>query len=147
MGWVDALEGALVGLDAAPLIYFAEEHPHYLPIVEPFFVALDRGAFRAIASTVALLEVLVHPLRRNDVRLAETYRAILLHNTALTTLPVSAEIAELAAGLRANFAIRTPDALHVATARQAGATFFLTNDTRLPTIPGLTIVALDTLSP
>ena len=147
MGWVDALQGALVGLDAAPLIYFAEEHPRYLPIVEPFFVALDHGACRAVASTVALLEVLVYPLRRNDVRLAETYRAILLHNTALTTLPVSAEIAELAAGLRANFTIRTPDALHVATARQMGATFFLTNDTRLPAIPGLTIVALDTLSP
>ena len=30
MGWVDTLRGAVVGIDAAPLIYFAEEHPHYL---------------------------------------------------------------------------------------------------------------------
>ncbi len=31
MGWVEQLHGATVGLDAAPLIYFAEEHPLYLP--------------------------------------------------------------------------------------------------------------------
>ena len=136
----------MVGLDAAPLIYFAEEHPHYLPIVEPLFLALDAGTLQAVASTVALLEVLVYPLRAKDVRLAQAYRDILHNSGALTMIPVSAEIAELAAQLRASFTIKTPDAIHMATAVYTGASFFVTNDARLPTIPGLHVLVLDQLS-
>ncbi len=42
MEWVKALQsGQIVALDTAPLIYFIEEHPTYLPIVAPFFEKLD----------------------------------------------------------------------------------------------------------
>jgi predicted nucleic acid-binding protein len=146
VGWIAGVRGNLVAVDAAPLIYFAEEHPHYLPIVEPFFEALDRGELQAVTSTVALLEVLVLPLRQGDTHLAQAYRTILLNSRSLTSVPVSAAIAEQAAQLRAQFTIRTPDAIHVATALYAGAPVFLTNDTRLPVIPGITILALDDLA-
>ena len=43
MGWVDDWHGQLVGLDTAPLIYYLEEHPTYLPLVDPFFDALARA--------------------------------------------------------------------------------------------------------
>jgi hypothetical protein len=42
MEWLEALRGAVVGLDTAPLIYFVEENPTYLPFVRPFFEAVDR---------------------------------------------------------------------------------------------------------
>jgi len=142
MEWVEALSGAKVALDAAPLIYFAEEHPHYLPLIEPFFVALDQGRFQALASTVALLEVLIHPIRENNLQLAQTYREILQQSGVIATIPVSAAIAETAANLRAHSKIKTPDALHVATALHTGAGFFITNDRRLPTVQGLKIIAL-----
>jgi hypothetical protein len=39
-----AITGKLVAFDTAPLIYYLEEHPDYLPIVSEMFDAFDRGA-------------------------------------------------------------------------------------------------------
>ena len=145
MEWVAALQGKVIGLDSTPLIYFIEESPAYLETVRPFFEALDRAECSAVTSVVTLLEVLVHPLRHNDQKLAEHYRDILLNSEGLTTVLLSQEIAEKAAQLRAASNLRTPDAIQIATALHEGASFFLTNDTRLPSIPGLTILVLDAL--
>ena len=63
MEWIEALRGSIVALDTAPLIYFIEEHPAYLPKIRPFFEAAERGEFRIVTSFITLLEVLVRPLR------------------------------------------------------------------------------------
>ncbi len=42
MGWLDTIKGQLIAIDTAPLIYFIEESPLYLPVVLPFFEALDQ---------------------------------------------------------------------------------------------------------
>ena len=47
-----------------------------------------------------------------------------------------------AAALRARHAIKTPDALEVAAALSAGCRAFVTNDRKLPTIPGLEVIDL-----
>jgi predicted nucleic acid-binding protein len=91
------------------------------------------------------LEVLVHPLRRGDTKLAEQYRDILLNSRGLATILLSQDIAEEAARLRATHNIRTPDAIQIATALHEGASFFLTNDARLPSISGLKVLVLDEL--
>jgi predicted nucleic acid-binding protein len=93
---------------------------------------------------VTLLEVLVHPLRNNNIELATEYRDILL-NSRLMTLEVSNAIAEQAAGLRAAHNIRTPDAIQISAALNAGATHFFTNDIRLPEIPSIQILSIDAL--
>jgi predicted nucleic acid-binding protein len=144
MGWLDRLQGKTVGLDTAPLIYFIEENPAWIDIVRPFFEAMDRDDFLVVTSTVTLLEVMVHPLRNNSKELASEYRDILL-NSKLMTMDVSSSIAEQAAALRAFHNVRTPDAIQISTALQAGATYFFTNDIRLPHIPSLQILAVDAL--
>ena len=144
MGWLDDLQGKTVGLDTAPLIYFIEENPAYIETVRFFFEAMDRGDFLVVTSTVTLLEVLVHPFRSNNRKLAAEYRDILL-NSKLTILEVSTSIAEQAAQLRAAHNIRTPDAIQVSAALSAGASHFLTNDIRLPEIPSIQIFSLDAL--
>jgi predicted nucleic acid-binding protein len=145
MGWIDALWGKAVGLDTTPLIYFIEENPAYLDMVCPFFQAMDQGDFSVVTSIVTLLEVLVHPFRHGDTVLAQQYRDILLNAKGLTTLLFSQDIAEEAARLRATHNIRTPDAIQMATAIYAGASFFLTNDSCLPSLPGLEVLILDEL--
>ena len=143
--WVDDLHDAIIGLDTAPLIYYLEEHPQYLPVVDPFFDALDRGEFTVITSTVTLLEALVQPLRSNATALIFEYRDVLLHTPNLMIFDLNLAIAETAAQLRADYHLRTPDAIQVATAIHGGASFFLTNDTRLPEIPHLNMLVLDNL--
>ena len=143
--WIDDLHNAIVGLDTAPLIYYIEEHPLYLPIVDPFFDAMGRGALTVITSTMTILEVLIQPLRSNASDLIAEYRDILLHTPNLATFDLNPAIAEIAAQLRAAHHLRTPDAIQVATAIHGGAAFFLTNDARLPDIPQIKLLVLDDL--
>ena len=144
MEWIDDLQEKTVGLDTAPLIYFIEENPAYIETVRFFFEAMDRGDFLVVTSAVTLLEVLVHPLRSNNKELATEYRDILL-NSKLKILEVSSSIAEQAAQLRADYNIRTPDAIQISAALSAGASHFFTNDIRLPEIPSIQILSLDAL--
>ena len=132
-------------MDTTPLIYFFDENPRYIDLVRPFFEALDRGELTVVTSVVTLLEVLVHPLRHGDEKLAEQYRGILLGAAGLRTVTLSTELAEEASRMSADHGLRTPDAIQLATASHEGAAFFLTNDIRLPSVPGLTTLVLDEL--
>lgn len=147
MEWLTQLEGQTVGLDTAPLIYFIEQNEAYLELVRAFFGAMSRGEFQVVTSTLTLTEVLVHPLRSGNVKLAEQYRDIVLAQENLITVQVSVEVAEVAAQLRATENLRTPDAIQIATAMQRGATFFLTNDAHLALVPDLTVLVLNDLQP
>lgn len=145
MEWIAQLQDQVVGLDTAPLIYLIEQHPVYLEVTRLFFRGLERGEFKVVMSVVTLLEVLVYPLRQGNSTLAQQYRDILLNARNLTTIQVSPEIAGVAAQLRAAQNLRPLDAIQMATAIYEEATFFLTNDARLPSLSGLTVLVLDEL--
>ncbi len=145
MEWLKPLLGHTVGPDTAPLIYFIEKHPVYLPLLQPFFEAVERGDIEIVTSALILTEVLVHPLRRGDQMLARQYSRILLNAAHVQTLAVSPEIAFEASPLRANWGYKTPDAIQLATAQFGRATFFLTNDEALSGIASLRVVVLKNL--
>lgn len=145
MGWLTRLKGKTVGLDTAPLIYFIEKHPEFHPRVRPFFLAMQRGDFEVVTSTMTITEVLVHPIRQNNATLVATYRDILQNADHLRTAPFTADIAETAARLRADHKIRTPDAIQAATAIVMKADFFLTNDFSLSVLPNPTVLVLENL--
>lgn len=145
MGWLDSLQGKVVGLDTAPLIYYIEDHPTYRKIVDPFFDMMERGELAVTTSTLTLLETLVLPIRRSDKELAQRYRDALLDSEGLEMIDISQAILEKAAWLRAFHAIRTPDAIQMATAITEGAEFFLTNDKKLPSLPDLAVLIVDNI--
>lgn len=145
MGWLDNLEGKIVGVDTAPFIYLIEEHPVYLPVVRPLFEMADRGRLRVVTSVITLVEVLVRPLQQDNQDVAQKYRDILLGAEGLIVVPVSVRLAEEAASLRARYHLRVPDAIQVATAVAEGATAFLTNDKRLASLPEIHVLVLDEL--
>jgi predicted nucleic acid-binding protein len=91
------------------------------------------------------MEVLVQPLRAGRPEVAQEYRDILLRSPALRAVPLDEGIAEAAANLRAQWNLRTPDAIQVATAIRAGASWFLTNDAGLAALPGVSTLVLDRL--
>lgn len=145
MGWVDSLRGGVVGLDTAPLIYFTEGNPSYLHVVEPFFNAMRRREISVVTSVITLLEVLVYPIRRGEVEWIQKYYDILFDTRGLTTIDVTASIAEEGARLRATHKIQVADSIHMATAIVQEASFFLTNDMSLPSLPHLKVLTLDEL--
>ena len=73
-----------VGVDTAIFIYFIEEHPTFLPLVEPLFREADGGRRELVTSALTLLEVLVVPYRSGDHLLAARYEAILTRSRGIT---------------------------------------------------------------
>jgi predicted nucleic acid-binding protein len=143
--WVTKLHNQIVALDTAPVIYFIEENPLYLEKISPFFEAIDKGEIKTITSVITLLEVLVHPLRNNNQELAQKYRDILSNTEGLTIVPLTSVIAEEAARIRARYNLSTPDAIQIATAIHMEASFFLTNDQRLLSIPTPKVLVISLL--
>ena len=145
MGWIEALGDAVIAMDTAPFIYYLEEHPVYLPLLDPLFDAIEAGAVQVITSTVTLLEVLVAPHRDGNDDLVDRYRRMLLDTRGVDVRPVSEQVAETAARLRGDYTVRTPDAIQLATAICGQASIFLTNDRRLPSLPDIEEFLVDDL--
>lgn len=143
MGLVDEVKGEKICIDTAPIIYFIEHQETYRNIIRPVFSEIDSRNIEAIASTITLLEVLVHPLRTGDETLAKKYRDILLSSDGLTTFEISYEVSEMASKLRAKYSVRTPDAIQIAVGFLYGATHFLTNDPNLKKVSDIKVLVLD----
>jgi predicted nucleic acid-binding protein len=131
-----------VGLDTAIFIYLIEEHPRFLPLVEPVFAAVDRGRWAGVTSGVTLIETLVVPYRARDLALAQRYEILLTRSRGIHMVDLDRALLRAAAQLRALTRMRTPDALQVAAALRARSSAFLTNDRRLPRVPGLRVLQL-----
>jgi predicted nucleic acid-binding protein len=70
---------------------------------------------------------------------------VALLGTEMRLLPITQSILRVGAQLRATTSLKTPDAIHGATAMQAGCALFVTNDRRFRNIAGLSVVVLDDL--
>ena len=142
MGLREAIGAGPVGLDTVAFIYFIEEHPDYLPIIEPVFAAIDAGRLQAATSALTILETLVVPYRAGNHALVERYEALLTRSRGLRLVELDGAALRGAAQLRALFRVKTPDALQLSAALRAGCKTFVTNDRQLPVIPGLTTLKL-----
>jgi predicted nucleic acid-binding protein len=134
-----------IALDTVVWIHFIEDHPRWAPALAPLFERADSGALTLVTSAVTLLEVLVVPLRAGNLELAARYERILTRSRGVELVALDLAVLRSAANLRARFNLRTPDALRLAAAIARRCQMFLTNDRRLPGIPGLRIVRLDEL--
>lgn len=143
MGLTNILGAGPVALDTAPFIYFMEEHPRFGAVVGSLFEAIDRGQIEAVTTGVTLLETLIVPLRRNDHALAARYEALLTGSRRLRLVDLDRPLLRAAAEIRAATGVKSPDALQMAGALHAGCTALVTNDRRLPPIPGLEVVQLE----
>lgn len=142
MGLIRQVAPGPVALDTAVFIYFIEEHTRYLPVVAPLFEAIDRGELAAVTSGLTLMETLALPYRRADRELAERYEALLSRSRGLRLLELNHPLLRTAAELRAGLEVKTPDAIQLAAALHGGCKALVTNDRRLPELPGLAVVQL-----
>lgn len=142
MGIIDDIGHGPVCLDTCVFIYFIEENPQYIQPVGQVFEAINASQISAVTSGVTLLETLVIPLRANDFKLANRYRDFLTESDGLDLLELNQDLLYRGALIRAQFGLKTPDALQIAAAQAMNCTTFITNDRRLPKISGLKILQL-----
>lgn len=134
-----------VFLDTCIFIYFIDENRDYIDVVTSIFAALDEGEISVVTSEITLLETLVIPLRVKDHELAAQYEELLSESSGLTLISLERKLLRQAAELRADLGIKTPDAIQLSAAMQAGCKTFITNDRRMPKIAGLKILQLSDL--
>ena len=147
MGQLTSLiAGRSVAFDFAPLIYYIEEHPDYLPLVDELFEAFDKAIARGMTSVLTLHEVLIKPLRDQRPDLAERYRQVLANSVNLEVHVINHQICEAAAQMRAKYTwLRTPDALQITTAMNHQADIIVTNDDKWKRMTEIQVAILDDL--
>jgi len=139
-----ALSGPIY-LDTNIFIYALEGYPAFRPILTALFESLDRHELTAVTSELTLAEALVKPLLDRHTEREAAYLHVLQTTSSLLVVPVSRAVLIAAARLRAEAKLKLPDAIHVATAQLSACSTFLTNDTRIPSVPGLTFQQLTDL--
>ena len=142
MGLIADLGSGAAAIDTSVFIYFIEEEPRFLPHILPLFAEADQGKREIVTSALTLLEVLVLPYRAGNRQLAERYEALLTRSQGIRMIELTRDQLRAAAQLRAATGAKTPDALHLVSALGAGCKTFVTNDRRLPTVPGLRVIQL-----
>ncbi|MBI4367442.1 MAG: type II toxin-antitoxin system VapC family toxin [Deltaproteobacteria bacterium] len=117
-----------VYLDTSIFIYHLEDHPRFAPLTQVVFDRLERGRCHGVTSTLTILELNVRPYAVDRSDLALSNIALLGNFPHLTIVPVTLPIGDRAAQLRAQYRLRTPDAVHGATALHGACDCLLAND-------------------
>jgi predicted nucleic acid-binding protein len=132
---------AVVALDSNVLIYLLEGSGHLADAAEALVDGIEEGAASGVLASIALTEVLSRPAALGNVEAFELYAEELCSVPNLRVVPLNAETAIDAAWGRSG-GRDLGDAVHVASARRAGATCFVTNDARIRGRAGVEIVRL-----
>ena len=132
-----------VGIDSAIFIYFIEAHPSYFALVA--YICSRRSTrigARESTSALTLLETLVVPYRVGDPALADRYELLLSRSRGLKLVDLDHALLRVAARLRADYAVKTPDSIQLAAALSKGCTTFLTHDRPLSKVQGIRILQI-----
>jgi predicted nucleic acid-binding protein len=145
VGLIERLGEGPSGLDAAIFIYFIERSEEWRSLVHPLFKLAEQGKRTLVTSELTLQEVLVLPYRTGNFALAERYEDLLQRSTRLALVPVDRTNLKHAAMLRARYRAKGADSIQLAAALTSECTSFVTNDRKIPEIPGLRILQLNEL--
>jgi predicted nucleic acid-binding protein len=135
-----------IGLDTNVFIYFLADHPRYGSWCASLFDLIERGHNPAVTSTVTLLELLVQPYRDQQEELAQKIFALTSTYPKLEWVPLTMNLADRAAELRARYRLSTPDAIQLATAIGHKAMRFYGNDRGLRRVKEIECIIVDDLT-
>ena len=146
MGVIALPSSGVVYVDTNAIIYLVEKIEPYHSAGAPLWDALDKGRQAVLTSQLTLLECLVKPLKDGNQPVADRFRLVITGTAGLTCQPITLAILERAARLRATHNVKTPDAIHSATALETGCVLFVTNDVGFRRVPGLNVAILSEIA-
>ena len=135
--WGGLSDGDTVLVDTAPWIYVLEDHPVFAPRFTGLFEAAEQGRLQLALTTVTLAEVLAGPFKAKQTALAKRYEKALNH---YQVVPLTAQVAALAAQLRGQYRLKFPDAVQLASALDLGAAALVTHDRDFSRVQGLPVL-------
>ncbi len=141
MGQLNLPSSATIYLDTQVIIYTVEANQNYYSLLLPLWLKFQTSEIELMTTELTLLETLVFPLKNANTILVSDYEQLLL-SSDIQLVPITQSVLRTAANLRANTNLKTPDAIHAATAISEGCTLFLTNDKGFRNVPNLSVVIL-----
>ena len=141
MATIESLAGARVYLDANILIYYVEKTAGWREAAGLLFDALIAGESDIVTSEISVGECLYQPMRDKNRALVALYEDF-LGGEEIRRVAVNLDIIRAAASLAGDSGLKLIDAIHVATAIDSRCGFFVTNDSRIRSIPGLRVLRL-----
>jgi len=121
------LKGLRVYIDTNVAIYCLERLADFPNLKSGLIDALDEASVVGVTSELTLLETLVGPRKANDVTGEEAFRRFLTPSAQMVVRPVDSKVIERAIDLRL-LGLRTPDAIHIATAILENCDVLITRD-------------------
>lgn len=134
-----------MAIDSCIFIYELDQNPSYLAWTREVFSWLELPGHSAVTSTISMTEILTGPYSAGNVKRARMQYAILSRYPTLQWIPPDLAIAHRAARLRAQYRLRTPDAIQASTALHLGVLGFITNDPIFKRLDGFETLLLDDL--
>ena len=131
MGILERIVDRKIYLDTNIFIYILEGPPTYREFLSAFLGAVEDGRVTCYSSELTLAEALVIPFRNGQSEHVSQYSQLLQDKKFVTLIPTDRGIFTGAAFYRAGYNLTLPDAIHVASAINAGCDILLTNDRRL----------------
>lgn len=127
--------------DTSVLIYWLDQVGPFHLRARSRFQALEAANDLMVISDLTRLECRVGPLKRNDATVLAAFDNFFARPD-VQLVPLPAAVLDRATLLRADAGFKTPDALHLAAAIEAGCDRFLTNDHRLNKCTDITVEVL-----
>ena len=134
--------GRRVYLDANLYIYLFEGVSAHREKMRELVAEIDRRDIAVIASELMFAELLPRPLREGRRDLVDRYFNLMQRTPRIALASVDRRVILRAVRLRADFGLRSMDALHLATALVHDCRTFLTNDRRLASVDDLRVLML-----
>jgi predicted nucleic acid-binding protein len=131
-----------VYFDANFFIYLVEGLEAYRWRVSTLSDLVAQKQIAGITGEITLAETLVAPRKNQDIDKVLAYKRLLCESEMFQLVSITTQMWESAAGIRARYGVGLADALHLAVAQESRCTFFLTNDKRLKSLPGLEVIYL-----
>ncbi len=128
-----------VAIDSNVLIYLLEGEADLGDKCAALLDALAAGEGEAALATIALAEICGRPAQEGNLALVDRYADELSSLENVNLVPLNPTVAVEAAVIRGATSLSLADAIHLACAREAGATAFVTNDRRIKPIRGLEV--------
>jgi predicted nucleic acid-binding protein len=133
-----------IAVDANVLIYVIEGGHRRGLVARTLMKAVEDGRVGGVMSAAGLAEVLTGPAR-HDLAQVERYNDEIQSIPNLRVVPFEVGQAADAAVIRGVRRTGLSDAIHLASARAAGATAFITNDRQIRGSTKLEVIYLDEL--
>lgn len=121
-------ENSVLFFDTAPFIYLFEGDGAFSRQTRALLDEVFQAGAQITTSLITYIEINTVPAKAGDHRTQAKYRDYFTNSEGVSVQSMNLSIAEETIHFRAQYNLKTPEAIQLATAKYCGADYVITND-------------------